>query len=212
MKNRFSKKPRTIDFWLVASIVFQLSMVFVHFGCGTLKTSTYREDIGEYIPQGEFSSPKELYESDRVIKTPTQLPEKDFSLLWPLKKLHINQGFVESGKKEHHGLDLRGRLGTPIYAAHPGTVIYAGSRFRGYGKMVIIEYNQKWATLYAHLNKLKVKNGDIVVAGQKIGTMGRTGRASGVHLHFELLHDKIPIDPIPFLARSDTVVRREPRR
>jgi murein DD-endopeptidase MepM/ murein hydrolase activator NlpD len=191
--------------WFVASITFQAVALFFHFGCGHLNTPSYRDEVGDYVPQGEYSSPKELYDSDLLIKSSNSLPEQHFILKWPLKEIYINQGFIAKGSRQHSGVDLRGRRGDPIYSAHPGTVIYAGSRFRGYGRMVIVEYNEHWATLYAHLNKINVKTGAKVKAGQKIGSMGRSGRASGVHLHFELMHNKIPVDPIPFLARAKTV-------
>jgi murein DD-endopeptidase MepM/ murein hydrolase activator NlpD len=68
--------------------------------------------------------------------------------------------------------------------------------------MVLIEYSHEWATLYAHLDTVNVRAGQIVQIGDPIGGMGRTGDATGIHLHFELLHKKIPTDPLHFLSRS----------
>jgi murein DD-endopeptidase MepM/ murein hydrolase activator NlpD len=73
--------------------------------------------------------------------------------------------------------------------------------------MILLEYNDKWATLYAHLDRSRVKNGQEVKAGDVIGEMGRTGRATGVHLHFELMRDKQPIDPMPFLKAQSLSAR-----
>lgn len=84
----------------------------------------------------------------------------------------------------------------PILAAHEGVVVYAGNSFRGYGNMVLLEYNHQWATLYAHLDRIMVREGQKLRVGDKLGTMGRTGRATGVHLHFELIKNKQPIDPL----------------
>lgn len=183
-------------------LVFVIVIAFF-VGCGHFQRPHFTDET-EYVPQSEFATPEELYNSEAILKTPTQDKRHDasFQLRWPLTYVSINRGFSNYGRREHFGLDLRGRLGTPVLAAHSGVVIYAGSRFRGFGRMIIIEYDDTWATLYAHLSKFKVKMGDSVKAGQIIGLMGRTGQASGVHLHFELMNSKIPIDPVPLLPQS----------
>ncbi len=103
---------------------------------------------------------------------------------------------------------MRGPKNTPIVAAHPGRVIYVGRGFRGYGKMVMIEYNNRWASLYAHLNSFEVKQGQYVRMGDVIGRMGRTGRATGVHLHFELLKNKLPVNPMSYLPDLSRMAKR----
>lgn len=120
-------------------------------------------------------------------------------LEWPVAAIDVSQKFKPDHNRYHQGVDLRGRRGTPIYAAHAGRVVYAGTGFSGYGKMVLIEYDDQWATLYAHLNSFAVKTGERIRQGRKIGSMGRSGRATGVHLHFEVLYNKQPIDPLATL-------------
>lgn len=100
---------------------------------------------------------------------------------------------------------MGGSKGSAILAAHEGRVIYTGSGFTGYGNMVMIEWDSNWATLYAHLNHIDVKEGQWVRQGQVIGGMGRTGRATGVHLHFELIRNKQPVDPLNYLQQSETL-------
>jgi murein DD-endopeptidase MepM/ murein hydrolase activator NlpD len=124
---------------------------------------------------------------------------EDLQLSWPVRNVAINRGFKEEGQRRHEGLDLHGGRNTPIYAAHSGQVVYAGHKYRGFGNMIIVEFSQKWATLYAHLQAFKVKRGERVSTGQLIGLMGRTGHATGVHLHFELIKDKHPVDPLLYL-------------
>lgn len=68
--------------------------------------------------------------------------------------------------------------------------------------MILLEYDPEWATLYGHLDRYLVKPGDVVQQGQVIGLMGRTGRATGVHLHFEVIQNKQPIDPLVLLDPS----------
>ena len=135
----------------------------------------------------------------------TSRPDSDFELTWPVKNVKISQPYRPRRNKSHQGLDLRGARNTPILAAHPGRVIYVGQGFRGYGKMVMVEYNGKWASLYAHLNQIHVRQGDYVNIGDAIGGMGRTGRATGVHLHFELLKNKLPVDPLNYLPDTSRI-------
>jgi murein DD-endopeptidase MepM/ murein hydrolase activator NlpD len=97
-------------------------------------------------------------------------------------------------------VDLGGTKNSPVYAAHDGKVIYTGHGFHGYGKLIIIENPYGYATFYAHLNTINTKEGKYVTAGEKIGGMGRTGRATGVHLHFELRIAEIAVDPLAYLT------------
>ncbi|MCB0422731.1 MAG: M23 family metallopeptidase [Bdellovibrionales bacterium] len=135
-------------------------------------------------------------------------PNTEFQLSWPVGKYRLTQRFAPPKNPSHDGIDLAGRRRSKIKAAHSGVVVYAGNRYSGYGKMVILEFNHQWATLYAHMDKLNVKTGDLISAGQVLGLMGRTGRASGVHLHFELIKDKQPIDPLPYLPGNPHSNRR----
>ena len=163
----------------------------------------------DYIWQGEFSTYKELYESDKTLELAPQDGDtlRPFKLQWPVRKIQISRGFSDEGKNSHLGIDLRGQKGDPIFAAHDGIVIYARSGFRGYGRMVILEYDKTWATLYGHLSRYTVKTGQKIHVGDVIGLMGRTGRATGVHLHFELMRDKIPIDPKSQINPSDSIAK-----
>jgi murein DD-endopeptidase MepM/ murein hydrolase activator NlpD len=120
---------------------------------------------------------------------------------WPVDDARLSRGFL-LGRRWHYGIDLAAPKGTVILAAESGTVIYTGSGFRGYGKLIVIEHDEKWATLYAHLNKFSVKEGDHVKRGQKIGEMGRTGRATGVHLHFEIRYNRQPVNPLMYLPQG----------
>ena len=74
-----------------------------------------------------------------------------------------------------------------------------GKRLTGYGKTVIVEFSTNWAALYAHLQEIKVKEGEKVSRGEILGTVGNSGKAIGTHLHFELMHKKQPVDPLIYL-------------
>jgi len=101
----------------------------------------------------------------------------------------------------HSGIDIAGKLGTPVYAAQYGKVIYTG--YRGnYGKTVILLHPQGYTTLYAHLHRITVKRGQAVKQGERIGTMGNTGRSTGPHLHFEVHQNKKLIDPLKVIKMN----------
>ena len=148
----------------------------------------------------QSQSPGFAYSGEPVDRPVRKAKSGGLEFSWPVKKIKINRGFKPPYRgKKHFGLDLGGGLNTPILSSHPGVVIYAGQGYRGYGKVVIVEYDDSWATLYAHLNRIKVRAGEILGRGQVLGLMGRTGRSTGVHLHFEIIYKKAPIDPLKLL-------------
>jgi murein DD-endopeptidase MepM/ murein hydrolase activator NlpD len=124
---------------------------------------------------------------------------------WPVDRARMTRGFFINRKRPHLGIDLAAPKGTAIVSAQKGSVIYAGHAFHGFGKMVLIESGNGWATIYAHLDKILVSEGQHVIQGEVLGTMGRTGRATGVHLQFEIRKDKGPIDPLPLLPHGRSV-------
>ncbi len=128
---------------------------------------------------------------------------------WPVDRAKLTQKFKNYRGKKHFGIDLAARKNTPIFSAEQGKVIYAGSGFSGYGQMLIIEHNNNWATLYSHFSQIKVRQGDWVVKGQRIGLMGKTGNATGVHLHFEVRRNKKPVNPLEFLPQSRRLAKNQ---
>jgi murein DD-endopeptidase MepM/ murein hydrolase activator NlpD len=112
----------------------------------------------------------------------------------------ITQRF--GGANSHIGLDLGAVHGTPIVAAHRGTVVYAGW-LSGYGRLVLIEHENNVVTAYGHMSRLDVVDGEEVATGEQIGLEGSTGKSTGPHLHFEVRlngEDGTKIDPLAWLA------------
>ncbi|RMF39171.1 MAG: hypothetical protein D6754_06015 [Alphaproteobacteria bacterium] len=105
----------------------------------------------------------------------------------------------------HNGIDLAAPYRTPIYATGDGTVIYAG-RMRGYGKVIKIRHAFGVETLYAHLSAIRVKKGDRIAQGDRIGDMGNTGRSTGTHLHYEIHVNGTPINPMRYLKAARNVL------
>ncbi|MEY4616642.1 MAG: hypothetical protein RJB66_1602 [Pseudomonadota bacterium] len=136
--------------------------------------------------------------------------ELKFDFDWPVDQARLTRGFMpHANPRPHLGLDLAAARGTPIFASHGGHVIYAGSGFKGYGRFVIVEFGDRWATFYGHLDRILVQQGQSIKKGQIIGRMGRTGRATGNHLHFELRRDRKALDPIAFLPLASEWVSKK---
>ena len=110
----------------------------------------------------------------------------------------------------HPGIDFRGPLGSAIFAAAPGKVVYAGWR-GGYGRLVEIRHDNGLVTRYAHLRRIDTKVGDAVEAGETIGGLGSSGRSTGPHLHFEVRINGKAVNPRPFLETAPDVLK-EARR
>ncbi len=100
----------------------------------------------------------------------------------------------------HTGIDIRMPSGTPVYAAGPGEVLYAGW-LRGYGQIVIIDHGKELSSVYAHLSRLAVGEGDRVRKGQNIGAVGTTGTTTGAHLHFEVRVNGEAKNPMHYLGK-----------
>ena len=115
----------------------------------------------------------------------------------PLPSIDVSSEFGERRglrRRPHLGIDLRAPRGTPVAAVADGEVIFRGKK-RGFGNLVMIDHGAQTVTYYAHLKDFAVESGAVVVRGQTIGFVGRTGNASGPHLHLELRVDGEPIDP-----------------
>jgi len=127
-------------------------------------------------------------------------------LIWPVESGKISSHFGMRKSRLHAGIDVSASRGTPVKAAADGQVLIA-SRKGAYGKVIIIEHASDRQTLYGHLDSFAVSEGDIVRAGEFIGRVGRTGRATGSHLHFETrIGGGVPRDPLAFLPRVSAIL------
>lgn len=129
--------------------------------------------------------------------------------IWPVDRKRLKGsigafGFrvhpISRRVKHHDGVDFSAAMGTPIFATGNGVVI--SDNAHGYGLQVMIDHNFGYKTRYAHLSKILVRPGQQVVRGEVIGLMGSTGRSTGVHLHYEVIHRGKPVNPISYFARD----------
>ena len=108
----------------------------------------------------------------------------------------------------HPGLDFRGPIGAPIFAAARGTVSFVGQR-SGYGNCVEIDHGNGLVTRYAHMSGFRTVLGKAVQPGEVIGLIGSTGRSTGPHLHFEVRINDRPVNPRPFLEAVPHVLEKK---
>jgi len=123
------------------------------------------------------------------------------ALRWPLTTIHVLIGspFGARWGKPHEGIDLPAPVGTPVFAAADGRVVYAGAAIRGYGNLIVLKHAGDLLTAYAHNSVLLVSQGQSVRAGDRIALVGQSGHATGPHLHFEVRSGQIPRDPMSYL-------------
>ena len=118
------------------------------------------------------------------------------------RRMHPVLGYI----RPHTGIDFGCDRGTPVYATGDAVVETASaSGFNGgYGKQVLLNHEFGYKTRYAHLNEVLVKPGERVTRGQIIARTGNTGRSTGPHLHYEVIHKGVPVNPINYFNRNMT--------
>ncbi len=123
----------------------------------------------------------------------------------PLKDaFRFTSGFGRRWGRLHAGTDFAAPHGTPIYSTADGTVIHAGW-MSGYGRLVKIKHEFGIETRYAHMSKIRVKVGQKVSRGDRVGDMGNTGRSTGTHLHYEVRVGGEPVNPMTYIKAANDV-------
>jgi murein DD-endopeptidase MepM/ murein hydrolase activator NlpD len=153
-----------------------------------------------------------------LLRTQAKLPGVDLTprlgagnvrFIWPVANAVLTQGFGPSHYSYeppygsyphfHTGIDLAAPLNSPVVAAAAGVVLVVGRDPWGYGSYVVISHDGGLATLYGHLNVVKVVVGQQVNQAQQIGLEGSTGISTGPHVHFEVRSGGVPTDPLPYV-------------
>ena len=154
-----------------------------------------RIDVGQSlsIPTGQEGGRNGILPAMRPARFPTERP-----LRWPVEGV-VRSSFGPRGGRFHAGVDIAGPKGTPIVAAADGLVIFSGRGPNGYGNIVMLDHAGGLVTLYAHNDRNVVREGDRVRGGQVVALVGKSGRAWGPHLHFEVHKDGRLADPLMWL-------------
>lgn len=156
---------------------------------------TFALTVGQtiFVPEGVIK-PTQAPASSRFIASIQAGVKGSSNFIWPTSGV-ITQYYIWY----HQALDIANPFSPPVLAADSGTVTYAGCIGWGYGCHVIINHNNGYQTLYAHLSRYDVDAGQSVSQGQQIGVMGSTGRSTGTHLHFEIRAGGQLLNPLNFL-------------
>ncbi|MFA6171423.1 MAG: peptidoglycan DD-metalloendopeptidase family protein [Patescibacteria group bacterium] len=129
-----------------------------------------------------------------LIKPLSSKPIFGNKMNWPTSGYRITQYY----SWRHTAIDIANKVGTPIYAADAGTVVFRGWS-NGYGNNIVIDHGGGKKTRYAHLSKFYCTNGQDVEKGESIGAMGSTGWSTGSHLHFEIMINGTKYNPLNYV-------------
>ena len=190
-------------------------------GFGGTHNKTETEDVNYLLPENQFDLDKELDDINFVNRlinleqlsyieiTDKVVSDKDKILAYPAihpvelgdKRLSSNYGYrrdpFSQKFKFHDGHDYSARIGTDVHSTANGRV--KKSKYWGsFGNYIEIDHGNGYVTAYGHLSSRKVKEGDKVNRGQKIGEVGNTGRSTAPHLHYEVQYKNKAVDPTPF--------------
>lgn len=184
-----------------AYALFLLLTLMINSACSSFALPEFRPHASRrtYFENHSSKTLDEISERrSRITKRAEQ--KSDRRLSWPVPNYaRFSQEYKPSARRPHLGIDLAAPTGTPIYAAHAGRVLFAGQKYNGYGKLIIVESKLGWSSFYSHCSKIHVEEGNWVNRGDMIGRIGSTGNASGPHLHFELRRQIAAVDPVKFL-------------
>lgn len=153
------------------------------------------------VPASPQAGPRPVSRAERNPAAPISPPRTDkleAGFAWPVHGTLL-RGFGADSPTESRGIDIGVPPGTPVRAAGPGTVAYAGTLARTYGPVVILEHDGHLYSVYSNLRARRVERGEKVVAAQEIGTSGDAQRSLPPHLHFEIRRNEQPLDPLLLL-------------
>ncbi len=159
-------------------------------------TAGMRLSVPHYYRHDGTAAGHEIYQHDRAYdKDQTDVPIQRRGYIWPLNKFQISSHYGYRGGHLHTGIDLRAPRGTSIYASAGGRVIFSGNQ-RRYGHIIVIDHGGGIETAYAHNSRNLVAKGQRVKQGQLIARVGRSGNATGFHVHFEFRRYGKAVNPI----------------
>ncbi len=128
-------------------------------------------------------------------QAPQDIELSSAGFVWPLRHFEVSSHFGNRRGRLHSGIDLRAPRGTPIHAAADGRVKFSGNK-NGYGRTIVIDHGRGIETVYAHNDRNLVAAGQRVLQGEVIARVGRSGRTTGYHLHFEYRRHVQALNPV----------------
>lgn len=139
--------------------------------------------------------------SDPKKKLPTIAARSSSKFSWPVRGTVLSHYGAKSGGLFNDGINIGAARGTSVKAAENGVVAYAGNEVKGMGNLIILQHSDGWMTVYAHMDSMAVRRGTRVAVGQKIGTVGETGKVDKPQLHFEIRKGTKAYNPSQYLKK-----------
>lgn len=151
----------------------------------------------------QTTKPTQTKTTEKTATTKAQtVPARSASkFTWPVRGTILSHYGAKSGGLYNDGINISAAAGATVVAAENGVVAYAGNEVRGMGNLIIIQHADGWMTVYAHLNSMSVRRGARVNVGQKIGTVGQTGKVTKPQLHFEIRKGTKSYNPTNYLKK-----------
>ncbi len=149
----------------------------------------------------QIAKQKEKISSDPSKKLPKIGARSSSKFSWPVRGKILSDYGAKSNGLFNDGVNIAAKRGTAVVAAENGVVAYAGNEVKGMGNLIIIQHSDGWMTVYAHLDSMTVRRGAKVGVGQKIGTIGSTGKVDTPQLHFEIRKGTKAYNPSQYLKK-----------
>lgn len=170
---------------------------------GPLNPISYSTSGNAALKQGETKARQIVVTLDEM--NTYRIAIEKLPMAMPVKSNYrMTSGFGRRWGRMHEGIDMAGPTGTAVYATGDGVVTFA-SRQSGYGNLIKIKHELGTETRFAHLSRIRVKQGQRVSQGDLIGDMGNTGRSTGPHLHYEVRMNGRAVDPMSFIKAASNV-------
>lgn len=180
-----------------------LSAAPVRVAAATTSSSTVAQQpvSSSKSTQQTAAQPKKKISSDPTKKLPTISARSSSKFSWPVQGKLLSSYGSKSNGLFNDGINIAAARGTAVKAAENGVVAYAGNEVKGMGNLIIIQHSDGWMTVYAHLDSMSVRRGTKVLVGQKIGTVGETGKVDQPQLHFEIRKGTKAYNPSSYLKK-----------
>ena len=152
-------------------------------------------------PKVQVAKPVKKISSDPTKKLPKIVARSSSRFSWPVRGKILSAYGAKSSGLFNDGINIGATRGTTVAAAENGVVAYAGNEVKGMGNLIILQHDGGWMTVYAHMDTMVVKRGAKVKVGQKIGTVGKTGKVDVPQLHFEIRKGTKAYNPTSYMKK-----------
>ncbi len=167
----------------------------------TKTTSTKKETAAPKDTVKTAATPKPKISSDPKQKLPKIAARSSSKFSWPVRGKILSGFGTKPNGLVNDGINISAARGTAVKAAENGVVAYAGNEVKGMGNLIIIQHSGGWMTVYAHLDSMALRRGARVSVGQKIGTVGASGKVDRPQLHFEIRKGTKAYNPSQYLKK-----------